>query len=182
MTIKTVAFLSSIYALAIGPGLPEDTRVIETMDGAELKSLHNLVASNIGASPVNRFSDTTTARKRTWAILERYAESGPVDGGKPTKSDGEKTRRGMRFVFPAEDAVKPVREESARGRALKLLRREGGATFNEIMKVTGWNEKQAYEGIRLVHYYSGYGLAQSAGSFDAATTKIWAFTDNKTKK
>lgn len=78
------------------------------------------------------------------------------------KAKVERKKRGMRFVFPAESEVKEAREGTARAAALALLKREGGASFAEVMEATGWNEKQAYEGIRIIHYYLGWGMKQDA--------------------
>lgn len=35
-----------------------------------------------------------------------------------------------------------------------------GATMKEVRKVTGWNERQAREGVRLTHYKCGYGITE----------------------
>lgn len=82
----------------------------------------------------------------------------------------KKTRksRGFRFKFCKRDTIKTVKEGSKRYALLQLLKREGGATFEECMAETGWNRKDCYEGIRLLHYYVGYGL-----NMDETTGKIW---------
>jgi|GEM_PF-2530309 hypothetical protein len=175
----------------------QEAQPLDKMSGPELLSLHNLVASNLGRTGTKRFSDNTAAQRRTWAILQEYDNDGPAEAPTepekapapaptptpaPPKDEGKKQpqkKRGMRFVFPAESEVKPVRADSARGKALALLSQKGGATFAEVQKATGWNEKQAYEGIRLLHYYSGYGLAQTDGPFDPDATKIWVHTGKK---
>lgn len=158
-----VQFLQNAYSLSD----------LEAMTGPELVSLYSLVAENMGRRAVSRFSDRATALKRTWGILQEYdtqpeeageevqepvvEEAVPVPSPKPKR---EVKKRGMRFVFPAEDEQKAIKPNSARGRALAVLQREGGATFAQVQEATGWNEKRAYEGIRLIHYYSGYGLRQ----------------------
>ena len=76
--------------------------------------------------------------------------------------------RGFRFKFCKRDTIKTVKEGSKRYALLQLLKREGGATFEECMAETGWNRKDCYEGIRLLHYYVGYGL-----NMDETTGKIW---------
>lgn len=171
-----IKFLQDTYAPSKTPAEPNATKYLDQMSGPELLSLHNLVASNLGKGGTKRFSDNEAARRRTWAILQEYDQANdetlgqdtpapaptPTPAPAPTtpKAKVERKKRGMRFVFPAESEQKPVREDSARGKALAVLTRKGGGTFAEVQAATGWNEKQAYEGIRLLHYYSGYGLAQ----------------------
>ena len=41
-----------------------------------------------------------------------------------------------------------------------LLR--NGATVEEVMDLTGWNVRQAREGISLLHTYCGFGLTQDS--------------------
>jgi hypothetical protein len=189
-----------------GPAVAKDIISIQSLTGGELLTLHNLVASNLGRGSTRRFSDNEAARRRTWAILQAYNGEGGDEGHeaeapttepvpappivekvkaaktekvkkeKKVKEPVEKKRRGPRFVFPAESEVKPVRADSARGKALAVLLRPEGATFDEVCKVTDWNEKRAYEGIRLLHYYSGYGLAEDVRD---GVTYIRAHTGKK---
>jgi hypothetical protein len=192
--MSTVKFLAKTYALEVAPNAPQDAVVLSSMSGAELLGLHNLVASNLGRGAVKRFSDTETARRRTWAILDQYAKTDELGSEDPAKDDAAqetaeaapeepkakkpkapKKARGPRYVFAADDTIKPVKPNTARGKALELLLRPEGATQTEVEAVTGWNKKQAYEGIRLIHYYSGYGLRQDDGEFSADTTRIYAY-------
>ena len=92
------------------------------------------------------------------------------------KPKAEKTaamRRGMRFVFPyhGDASLSSIqREDSLRGRAIAKLKGDG-ATYEDIVGVVkqfdadrghgpGNVERRAYELIRLLHYYVGYGLRQ----------------------
>jgi hypothetical protein len=95
---------------------------------------------------------------------------------KAKKAKAEKaapTRRGMRFVFPyhGDASLSSIqREDSLRGRAIAKLKGDG-ATYEDIVGVVkqfdadrghgpGNVERRAYELIRLLHYYVGYGLRQ----------------------
>lgn len=89
------------------------------------------------------------------------------------KASQPKTRkpRGMRFVFPASDEIKSVRPGTFRAKLVELFSTGKGATFDEAMAATwgskkGMDEETAkkttYEGIRLLHYYVGYGMKQDA--------------------
>jgi hypothetical protein len=169
-----IKFLGTTYALETTPTLlPNGTVIVSMMEGGDLLTTYNLVASNLGKGRVNRFADRKTAVRRLWAILQEYAaqdaqEEAPAPQPEPVAAPATeqpkvtRKKRGMRFVFPAESDIKEVRPGSARAIALACMQREGGATFEEIMEATGWNEKKAYEGIRLVHYYVGYGMKQDA--------------------
>lgn len=71
MTIIT--FASKTYAQAYSAGAPNPKPIcIELLGAGELLSLYNLVAANLGQGRVKRFSDTASARKRTWAKLVEY--------------------------------------------------------------------------------------------------------------
>lgn len=172
-----IKFLQHTYAQTRTAATAVADKFLDEMTGPELLSLHNLVASNLGRVGTKRFSDTKAALRRTWAILEEYdrVEELPDQGVPPEfekaeaeyekaadpKPKVERKKRGMRFVFAPEDEVKQAREGTARAKALALLRRDKGATFEEVSKATGWNEKQTYEGIRIVHYYLGWGLRET---------------------
>ena len=47
---------------------------LKQMKGSELVPLYNIIASNLGEKPVKKFTDLKTAVKRTWKILNWYAE------------------------------------------------------------------------------------------------------------
>lgn len=196
--IRTVLFANVLYSLSpAGPSHPDPKpRAIELMTATELLPVYNTAASALEQRRVNKFADTETARKRTWAKLVEWDEHDfdsavvktkddvptPAPAPAPTPEPApapERKKRGMRFVFPAEDTIKPVRADSARGKALAVLSKDGGGTFAEVQKATGWSEKAAYEGIRLLHYYSGYGLGHAGDAIDPDTTKIRVFTKSK---
>lgn len=81
--------------------------------------------------------------------------------------------RGKRFVFPqlsGLDEPKPVREGTHRHTLVQLMSRREGATFEELLEATWAKEKAmdpaiqsktCYEAIRLIHYYTGYGMRQT---------------------
>lgn len=83
----------------------------------------------------------------------------------------ERKKRGMRFVFPVGDEIKPVRPGTHRATLLTLFSSTNGATFEEAMAATWGTDpnmdeetqrKTTYEGIRLLHYYVGWGMSQDA--------------------
>ncbi len=97
---------------------------------------------------------------------------------KPKKEAAPKEKkvgkpRGKRFVFPqlgGLDEPKPVREGTHRYTLVQLMSRREGATFEELLAATWAKEKEmdpaiqsktCYEAIRLIHYYTGYGMRQT---------------------
>lgn len=175
---------------------------IRLLSTPAIVTLFNNLAENHATdevAKVKKFSDRTTAQKRTLALLEKTGmEIVKVEGGVPTlapagkpwtsdadieasrqmvENDGpvaptsdtkdldppakkERKRRGFRFVFPKKDEIKTARPGSKRAKVVELLSRPEGATLAEIMAETGWSEKDAYEGTRLVHFYLGHGMTQ----------------------
>lgn len=91
------------------------------------------------------------------------ADEPPPEPKAPPAEKAEKKQgrpRGFSFTFPlGNDGVKPPKAASKRETVLKLLLRKNGATFEEVQEATGWKRVDAYEGIRLIHYANGYGLA-----------------------
>lgn len=84
----------------------------------------------------------------------------PPRTAKVPKPEGEaKAPRALAFNLPLTADIK----RPGRGKRLaifEMLQRKEGATFEEVQTATGWDRKTAYEGIRLLHTYCGYGLKQ----------------------
>jgi len=71
------------------------------------------------------------------------------------------------FNLKQADAIRAHRPGTKRAKVVEMIKRDGGATFEEIMTAIGWDAKTAYEGVRLVNQYLGYGMTT-----DADTGKI----------
>ena len=113
-------------------------------------------------------AEVTAELEQCLAELEAEMAAGAVETTEaPAEKKARKTR-GFRFKFCKRDTIKEVKQGSKRFALMQLLKQEGGATFEECMAETGWNRKDCYEGIRLLHYYVGYGL-----NMDETTGKIW---------
>lgn len=126
-----------------------------------------------------KFASRAKGQMQVWALIEAEvaAELAAIEAAKVAPAASEEAApaekkarkaRGFRFKFCKRDTIKEVKEGSKRFALLQLLKQEGGATFEECMAETGWNRKDCYEGIRLLHYYVGYGL-----NMDETTGKIW---------
>jgi hypothetical protein len=62
--------------------------------------------------------------------------------------------------WPIKPEQKPHRANSKRAKVIELTGRPQGATFAEIQAATGWDDRNAYEGVKLLHSALGYGLAE----------------------
>lgn len=95
-------------------------------------------------------------------------EKAPKAPKEPKVKAEKKARkpRGISFNFLAkagEDGkadIKKIRPGTKRALIIDLLSRPNGATFDECRKETDWDVKTCYEGIRLLHFYVGYGIEQ----------------------
>lgn len=93
----------------------------------------------------------------------REDENGFIMTGHP------RVRTGMAYD-PNPEGVREIREGTKRHTVMLLLTRTGGATLEEVMETTGWPERTALEGIRLLATYVGYGIEESDnGQIEAYT-------------
>ena len=155
---------------------------LNTMTGGELAVEYNRAAAILGRDRVKRFGDKKSALRRTKNIM-REAKSSPKQAAKhiKRKPGGKRKLRGMRFVFPFDGAenIRECRgslvssksgdERTLRQRCVDLLKK--GSTFDKVEtlvvdfdkdrgKKSEFVERRAYELVRLMHYYLGYGLRQ----------------------
>lgn len=164
---------------------------LTALSAKELVALYNETAAQVGANPVNKFSDKKTAVRRTQNLLalipvdapkadvEAQEEvPAPVEPEAPAAAPAEKKVRQMVFRFKPAKEQRAFNKASLRGRAVDALL--NGASFAEMQalveefdadrkKVPHNVERRAYELVRIVHYYLGYGLKEEGG-------KIYAYT------
>lgn len=128
------------------------------------KTGQEVVAVEAGVPTIRRVGDLPPAEEPARDYKEeRVAAQSQVfaaEYGVQAPAKKERKRRGFRFVFPKKDEIKSCREGTKRAQVVELLSRPEGATLEEIMAATGWSQKDAYEGTRLVHFYLGYGMKQ----------------------
>lgn len=152
--------------------------VISDLSLSELRDHYNGLAKQAGVPTISKFRDKATGQRRCQELEKQV---------KPKKK-GERKKRGMRFVFPfnGREHLRSVRdEESLRGMCVDLL--TAGATFDEVEKLVvefdkrrkrdpQHIERRAYELVRIMHYYLGYGIAhdQSTGIIKLHTREVGA--------
>lgn len=148
------------------------------------------------ASQLKIITEETSAKKAPAKKATAKKSSAKKTSAK--KSPGKKSTRKsrvMRFVFRPENEIKKCKgtvktksgdKRPLRQRAVDMLLK--GATFKQVeelveafdkdRKVTSKNvERRAYELVRLIHYYLGYGLKQKAD--EQKGDLIIAYTDPK---
>jgi hypothetical protein len=139
-------------------------QAVTEMAMKDMVTEYNSLASLLGTAFVKKFSDKPTAQKRLKVMRDK---------AKATKPKAERKKREMRFVFPfhGQDQLRKIQSmDSLRGTVYAALS-PTGATFAEVVKLVeafdkrrghgpGHVERRAYEVVRLLHYYVGYGLKQ----------------------
>ena len=201
--MQVVTFNRKKYVLEPGVGAPAGAIDIASLSVKELADLHNLVASNLDLKRVSRFADKEAAVRRTRGVLLKYEQSPEIQvssGSKKPKKAAEKTtdKKGPRRTYFNFKPLKSIREtpgklstsesgdtRSLRNRLLDDMMKRGltlveaqGVVreFDKDRNVASKNvERRAYEAVRILHYYLGYGLKQVGD-------KIYAYRDEKDLK
>lgn len=127
------------------------------------KALLDYYNTELGKT-ISKFASRVKGEEQVWKLLQEN-----LGTGTGTVSEGK--GRAMSFDFPAKDEIKGHRENTKRAKTLEKLLK--GATFEEIKQLNDWDDRTAYEGIRLLHIKLGYGLSQ-----DPDSGVIKAFTKN----
>ena len=142
---------------------------VEAMSGADLVKTYNLAALALGRPAVKRFSDSGTGRKRVKAILAEL----PQEEAKPRRRSSRINYLGMRQDIAPQDEQKPIRDgASLRADLLELARREEGINWDEFVEILKAGDQRtgrtsdfnvrAYQLVRIMCYYLGYGTKSSA--------------------
>lgn len=138
---------------------------IDSLSGPELVGLFN----EITGESVKRFSSRAAGIRRVKAAMaenlagaseeiSKEISTASSSVHKPAPIAGQARRK--RIEFPARPAgeIKDHRSGTKRATVIGLLRQ--GATMQQLMSATGWDYKTAYDGVKLVHSYLGYGLRE----------------------
>lgn len=148
------------------------------LTGSQQVALFNATAKAIGGQPVKRFATKRDAVRRIMANLR-----GLFDAQTAPAAKKERKTRVMWFNFAPTNEIKTLRDtDTLRGRCVALLT-EGG-TFEQVEDlVREFDERagkesknvtrRAYELVRIMHYYLGYGIRHDleTGIIKLTTTK-----------
>jgi hypothetical protein len=155
MTIATVSFEGTQYQL----------ETLGNLSGPELVKLYNSCVRKTGGTETKKFSDKTTALRRTWEALQKASQpteatiatapseqakkaaepkpepAKPAPKAAPKTEKKERQSRGKYFHFKARrvEDQKPVKKDTMRGKLFQLLSREHGATFEQLFNATWGN-------------------------------------------
>lgn len=162
----SIQFLDKTYALSAVSASMTDV-VLDSMKGSELVSLHNLIAENIEAKTVKRFSDHATAIKRTWAILEQYQEWAQAEDPEPVQAPKApaKTRSSKGVNIQPKERIFPCRQGSKQSILVDMLSRPSGATMEQLQTALGkkgkpWTEATVRSGFYWdMNSIKGYGIS-----------------------
>lgn len=75
-----------------------------------------------------------------------------------TETTETKARAPKAFRLEAAENAKAPAAGSKRHTAYELIARPEGATIEQVMEATGWNKRNATEGVRLLNKHNGLGL------------------------
>lgn len=141
----------------------------DAMSAKQLLAVYN----ELTGKKTSKFSSRAKGLKQVKAELRNALDTGhsksngaekPVAKAAPAKpaAKAKATRSRGGFDYPADAKVQGHREGTKRAKVIELLGRPEGATLEEVQKAVGWDAKTAYDGVRLLHTYLGYGLKTSA--------------------
>lgn len=148
---------------------------LKDMSTKELLVVYNEAAKKRGEKQVKRFADHTSALRRTKAILEQKPAAKASAPAKTSTSAPVTSRkmREMHFNFkPDRDGIRQVKnEDSLRGRTVAMLKKGGTLPqVKQLIKVFDHDrgkgnaktiDRRAYELVRIMHYYLGYGVRKN---------------------
>lgn len=136
---------------------------------ADLLALYN----KLTGKKTTKFASRDKGEGQVWAAIKaapaEAATSNKEAAAKPAVKDAPKSepkakaprakrQRSYKFNYEPDAEVQGHREGTKRAKVIELLSRPAGANFQEVRDATSWDEKTAYDGIRLIHTYLGYGL------------------------
>jgi hypothetical protein len=120
----------------------------------------NQLPTNEILSLFNKATGRTTKKFASRAKgIEQTAKALKANGHAVTpKSKASRRSSGMSFRLAPKAETKTPRTNTKRAKVLDLISAPPGALFSTIQKACGWNLKDAYEGVRLLNVFCGFGL------------------------
>jgi hypothetical protein len=144
---------------------------------AVITAEYNEAAEAAGEKTVKKFKNKATAEKRLTALLEKAttpdepktdddraaavqaaADANPATRPPASRAVGGTGPRPLPTYAIDPDRRREPKEGTYRYQIIQMLLI--GATMVEIREATGWNERQAREGVRLLHTKCGYGISE----------------------
>lgn len=156
---------------------------LSTLSNTQLLTKYNAAAARLGRPTVKRFADSKTAIRRTREILTASPDPADVEAKAPEPKAPRadlaltppKSRRTKGFNFPLRRTLKKLNKGTIREAIFKRLAegRDQGVTEQDVREViVEWKRAHgevpnmdrlaidAYEHIRNLHLYVGYGMEQ----------------------
>ena len=143
---------------------------LEKRSLTELSAIYNSVSKQ----KIKKFRDRESAVRRTLAALAEDQKNSPgktIDKDSlpkppPKKLEKDKPklphgRARKSFNFEVREKIKRHRKGTKRAQLVTLL--TIGASYEQVMEKFGWSNRNAYEGIKLLHSKLGYGITETNG-------------------
>lgn len=127
-------------------------------EAAELKAQERAQAK-VAKEAKKAEEKSTRDEVKAAALAKKAEEKAAKEAEKANKVPAVKKPKAFNMAPQAD--LKKFREGTKRAKVIELMLKDGGSTFAQIMTETGWDDKTAYEGIRLINLYVGYGLKTS---------------------
>ena len=125
---------------------------LEKLSGKDLLALFNQATGK----STSKFASRAKGLAQTWKALQSAAPR--VEKLVEKSAEQEKQGHGLSFRLPPRDLTKQPRGETKRAKVFNACISKEGALFSEIQKLCKWSRKDAYEGVRLLNTYCGFGL------------------------
>lgn len=135
-------------------------RLVETWNG-----FAGVAGPFASLKPVKKFTDRKTAVARIWTAIQKLAPV-PAPAAKPAT---EKAAAGT--ADKQERAERAPRHGTQKAAVIEMLKREGGATLDEIIAATGW-QKHTVRGF--ISTLGKTGLAISSTRRDSDKARVYA--------
>ncbi len=135
---------------------------------------YNEAAEAAGLKPVKKFKTKAIAEARLAEALEKAtapageaerveavaaaAAAAPVVAPPASRAVGGTGPRPLPTYACDPERRREPKAGTYRAQIIAMLLI--GATMAEVREATGWNERQAREGVRLLHYKCGYGISE----------------------
>lgn len=128
---------------------------LEELSGLELVALYNELRPE---APVKRFSDRKAGLRRVRAALEERAPAAePSPGPEPSPAPPQPEER---LCLPLEYPIHHHRPNTRRGRIIRLMQREEGASIEEMCEATGWSPRELRTTLKLINLHLGHGIEE----------------------
>lgn len=119
--------------------------------------------------PVKKFENRTKATRRIWQAIQKLAVAAPAPPPAKPETKAAAPKPTAKQVEPASADAKPAaREGTHKAQVIEMIKREGGATLDEIIAATGWQKHTIRAFISTLPKKTGLVIASTRRESDKA--------------